>query len=55
MTDVGGDLSVLGPSDQLDDVFKTAILTTKTTLEQMQDGQVLTAMNGEPVTVTVKM
>jgi len=53
LKDLGGDLSVLGTTAQINDVFSTSILTTKVMLEQMQDGQKLTTMNGNTVTVSI--
>lgn len=48
---LGGDLTALGSS--VNDVFATSVLNTKITLEQLQNGQQLTASNGNTVTVTV--
>lgn len=49
---LGGDLSALGSSAQINDIFSTAVVTTKVMLEQLQNGQTLTSMNGNTLTIT---
>jgi hypothetical protein len=48
---VNGDLTSLGSS--VNDIFATSVLNTKIPLEQLQNGQTLTASNGNTLTVTV--
>lgn len=52
LTAMGGDLSALGSSAQINDIFSTSVLTTKVMLDQLQNGQTLTSMNGNTLTVT---
>lgn len=50
---MGGDLSALGSSQQVNDIFSTSVLTQKIVLSELRNGQQLTAMNGNTVTVTI--
>jgi hypothetical protein len=50
---LGGDLSALGSSAQINDIFSTAVVTSKVLmLDQLQNGQTLTSMNGNTLTIT---
>jgi hypothetical protein len=50
---LGGDLNALGSTSQVNDIFATSVLTSKVMLDQLQNGQTLTTMNGNTVQVTV--
>lgn len=50
LVDAGG-LSMAG--NGVDDIFKMAVLTTKFELGELYNGQTLTAMNGQTLTVKV--
>lgn len=49
-----GDLTKIGSSAQVNDIFSTAILPAKVALEDLEDGQRLTAMNGNEIKVDIK-
>lgn len=49
-----GDLTKIGSPAQVNDIFSTAILPAKVALEDLEDGQRLTAMNGNEIKVDIK-
>jgi hypothetical protein len=50
LVDAGG-LSMAGSG--VDDIFKMAVLTQKVVLSELYNGQKLTSMNGNTLTVTI--